>query len=76
MFRSRAPNKLCYLCLIYVTYTHSLTDHSIYRLDDRNQYEILAGDTPDIYEFVEYEWYAPVWYLETRKFLGDNFELG
>ena len=60
MLRSRAPKKLWDFCLPYVTDTPSLTTHPIYKLDGRTSYEILNGYTPNISQFVEYDWYAPV----------------
>ena len=76
MLRSRAPKKLWYLCLKYVTDTHSLTAHPIYELDGKTPYQILTEDTPDILEFVLYVWYAPVWYLDLGDFPGDDLKLG
>jgi hypothetical protein len=38
------------------------------QLHERTPYEILTGNTPDISEFVEYEWYQPVWYFEPSAF--------
>lgn len=34
----------------------------------RTPYEILTGNTPDISEFFEDEWYQPVWYYEPTAF--------
>ena len=76
MIRSRVSKKLWDLCLTYVTDTHPLTDHPIYKLGFRNPYEILTGETPDISKLVEYDWYAPVWYLDPGYFLGDDLKLG
>ena len=76
MLRSSAPNKLWDFCLMYVTDTHSLTAHNIYKLGGRTTYEILAGYTLYISEFLEYDWYAPVWYLDPGYFLGDDLKLG
>ena len=68
--------KLWDFCLTYVTDNNSLTAHPIYKLDGRTPYEILNGDMQDISKFVEYDWYAPVWYLEPGDFPGDNLKLG
>ena len=74
MLRSIAPNKLWNFCLTYVTYTHSLTDHLIYNLGGGTPYEISTRDTPDISECFEYEWCAPVWYLEPGYFPVDGLK--
>jgi len=38
------------------------------QLHGRTPYEIISGNTPDISEFLEYEWYQPVWYYEPSTF--------
>ena len=76
MLMIRASMKLWDFCLTYVTDNHSLTDHPIYKLYGRTPYEILTGDTRYISEFVEYDWYEPVWYLEPGDFPGDRLKLG
>ena len=76
MINSRAPMKLWDWCLTYVADTHSLTAHPIFKLDGRTPYEILTGNTPDISEYLEYDWYTPVWYLDPGDFPGDDRKIG
>jgi hypothetical protein len=38
------------------------------QLHNRMPCELLAGNAPDISEFLEYEWYQPVWYYDSVAF--------
>jgi hypothetical protein len=38
--------------------------------------EILTGDTPDISEYMAFQWYQPVWYLDGASFPNDKKKLG
>jgi hypothetical protein len=40
----------------------------LHRQHGRTPYEILTGDTPNLSEFLEYEWYQLVWYYEHTAF--------
>ena len=48
----------------------------MYDLKGRTPHEIVTGDTPDISEWMEYDWYQPVWYLDPGSFPGDKKKLG
>jgi hypothetical protein len=37
--------------------------------------EILTGDTPDISEYMAFQWYQPVWYLDGASFPNDKKKL-
>ena len=39
-------------------------------------YELVTGNTPGISEYVECDWYQPVWYFETNEFPEDHRLLG
>ncbi len=38
--------------------------HPIYKLQRRTPYEWVARRTPDISEYIDYQWYETIWYLD------------
>lgn len=46
------------------------------QLHGRTPYELLTGNPPDISEFLEFEWYKPIWYFEPSVFLHQEKHLG
>ncbi len=40
----------------------------LYGLHGRTPYEILTGNTPDISEYIEYEWNQPIWIFNPGTF--------
>lgn len=64
MSRTKASKRLWDYCGVYVSETRSRTAHPLYDLKGRTPIEHVTGDTPDIAEWLEYQWYAPVWYHE------------
>ncbi|MGH3054467.1 MAG: hypothetical protein ACRDL7_05760, partial [Gaiellaceae bacterium] len=76
MTRTRMPKSLWDFCMSYVCDTRCLTAHGIYSLHDRTPYELVTGDTPDISEFVEFDWYQPIWYYESTDFPNDRRLMG
>ncbi len=46
------------------------------QLHGRTPYEMLTGNTPDISEFLEFQWYQPVWYYEPGVFPHQDKLLG
>jgi hypothetical protein len=54
----------CGYLAVWVSETQSRTAHAMYDLKGQTPYEIVTGDTPDISEWMEYDWYQPVWYLD------------
>ena len=40
----------------------------MYKLHGRTPYEIVAGDTPNITEWFEYDFYQPVWFYSPAAF--------
>jgi hypothetical protein len=41
-----------------------LTAHSIPGLDGRVPSEVIEGNTPDISEYAQFDWYQYVWYFD------------
>ena len=66
--RTRASTRLWGYAAIYVAEVRSCTVHQLYELHGRTPYEIVAGDTPDIMEWLEYDFYQPVWFYSPTTF--------
>jgi hypothetical protein len=60
--RQQSPKRLWDFCGEWVSAIRRLTAHDLPSLDGRVPAEIITGNTPDISEYVEFDWYADVWY--------------
>ena len=74
--RMGVPKPLWDYLATYVADTHSRTAHPIWNLHGRTPYEITVGETPDISEWFEYEFYEPCWYLDKADFPDTKMKLG
>ncbi|EEC42806.1 predicted protein [Phaeodactylum tricornutum CCAP 1055/1] len=61
---SRAPRRLWCFCCEWVSAIRRLTAHDIPALNGRVATELLEGDTPDISEYAQFDWYEPVWFID------------
>jgi hypothetical protein len=52
------------------------TAHEIPLLEGRVPVESIEGNTPDILEYSQYNWYQYIWYHDPESFPGDNWKLG
>ncbi len=50
--------------------------NTTYSAHGRTPHEIVTGQTPDISEYVAFEWYQPVWYMDPDAFPEDKKRLG
>jgi len=74
---SRALKHLWDYCTKYHCELHNLTAHPIFILQDRTPYEWVVGRTPDISEYIDYQWYETVWYLDRdAEFPNNKKKLG
>ena len=71
-----SPARLWDYCTMYESEIMSLTASMLYQTDGRTGMEIITGNTPDISEYVEYDWYEPVWYYEQLDFPAGGRLLG
>jgi hypothetical protein len=75
--RARSPRRLWDYCGEWVAATRRLTAHDIPGLDGRVPDEIVEGNTPDISEYAQFDWYEYVWYLDPAvQFPQDARRLG
>ena len=67
MMRRNVPLRLWCYTLEYACDLESLTVPAMYRNRGRTGYEIIFGNTPDISEYVEFEFYDYCWYWDTPQ---------
>jgi hypothetical protein len=65
---TQTPKSLWDFCALYTTDLRNFIVRPLCQQHGRTPYEILAGNTPDISEFLEFEWYQSVWYYEPTAF--------
>ncbi len=68
MARTNMPKALWDICTMYTMDLCNRLEQPIPQLQGRTLYELLTGNTPDFSEFLEYEWYQPVWYYDPAPF--------
>jgi hypothetical protein len=68
MSRTQTPKQLWDFCTLYTTDLRNRIVRPLRQQHERTPYEILTGNTLDILEFLEFEWYQPVWYYEPTAF--------
>ncbi len=76
MSRRRAPKRLWDFAATYAADIRTLTAHPLYSLHDCTPYEMVTGNTPDISEWVEFDWYEPLYYYDSEAFPGDKRLIG
>jgi hypothetical protein len=76
MSRNNAPRCLWDFCTCYTAEIRCLTAQPLYSLHGRTAYELVTGDTPDISEYAEFDWYQPIWYYEGNAFPEERRLLG
>ena len=62
--RARLPKHLWDYCGEWVAAIQQLTAHDLPGLGDRVPTEMVDGHTPDISEYVQFNWYQYVWYYD------------
>jgi hypothetical protein len=74
---SRAPKRLWCFCTEWVLAVRRLTALSLPALNGRVATELLEGETPDISEYAQFDWYEPVWFIDpTSSFPEPKRKLG
>ena len=64
MHRSKCSPRLWDYCLQYSSEIRSRTAYGKKNQKGRTGYEIITGNTPDISEWIQFEWYQPVWFID------------
>ena len=77
MIKSGSPKKLWDDCLVLESYIRSNTAHDIYMLHGEVPETIMSGETSDISQFCEFEWYEWVKFRDSAvQFPEDSLVLG
>jgi hypothetical protein len=76
MSRTHTPKKLWDYCLTYVCELRNRLALPLYQLHGRTPHEVLTGNTPDISEYLEFEWYQPIWVYDTTAFPEQRRTIG
>lgn len=77
MQRARSPKRLWDYCGEWVLAIRRLTAHDITSLHDRVPCEVVEGNTPDISEYAQFDWYQYIWYHDPAvQFPEDAQKLG
>ena len=75
--RARSPKRLWDFCGEWVAAIRRLTAHDIPALQGRVPSEVIEGNTPDISEYAQFDWYQHVWYIDPAvQFPDDSRKLG
>jgi hypothetical protein len=64
MSKTGAPKRLWDFCTQYQCKLRNVIAHSHYKLQGRTPYEMVVGRTPDISEYLDFQWYETIWYLD------------
>ena len=63
-------------CSCYAAEIKCLTVQPLHSLHGHTAYELVTGNTPDVSEYLEFEWYQLIWYYETHAFPEDKRLIG
>ena len=76
MQNTKTPLRLWDMCATYIAELRCLTAQPLYSLHGRMPFKLLTGNTPDISEYIAYEWYQPVWYHDSTSFPNTSKQIG
>jgi hypothetical protein len=76
MGRTKTPKRLWDFCSRYVSEVRSLTAQPLFSLHGSTPFELVTGNTPDISEYLAFEWYQPVYYYDQITFPNQRKLLG
>ena len=76
MARTNAPKKLWDFCATYTADLRNRLALPLFQLHGRTPIEALTGNTPDISEFLEFDWYQPVWIYDSAPFPEQRRNIG
>jgi hypothetical protein len=74
MSRTKASKRLWDFAANYVCDIRCRTARPLWKLMGRTPWEVVTGSTPDISEWIEFDWYQPVWYHDPGDFPNNDLE--
>jgi len=72
MDRTNTPGEFWDFCVKYVVELRNRLARPLSRLNGRTPQELITGNTPDISELIEFEWFQPIWYFKPCEFPHQN----
>ena len=72
MEKTRAPKRLWDYCTLYHSEIRNFTAHPLFMLQGRTPYELVTGNTPDISEYTDFNWYENIWYHDQEATFPDD----
>lgn len=77
LFLSHTPRVFWCYCGKLVLRIRGFIARPLFSMQRRTGYELVTGNTPDITEYVEFDWYQPVWYYDqVVQFPEEKRDLG
>ena len=76
MYKSRCPKRFWDYCGEWVSAIRRFAAHNISSLNGTNPYEHIHARTADISEYVQFDWYQFVWFIEPSDGLEPKKGLG
>ena len=67
MKKTNTPVRLWDYCWEYATSLKVLTASKHFMLDERTPFEKVYGHTPNITEYIQYQWYEWIWYYDIME---------
>ena len=64
LMKTNTPKRLWDYCMIYQCKLCNLIVHLHCKSHGRIPYEIVKSQTPDISEYLDFQWYQTIWYLD------------
>lgn len=72
LLRARSPKRLWDFCGEWVAAIRCLTAHDIPALQGHVPSEAIEGNTPNVSEYAQFDWYQHVWYIEPAVQFPDD----
>jgi hypothetical protein len=74
MSRMKASKHLWDFAANYVCNICCRTARPLWKLMGQTPWEVVTGTTPDILEWIEFDWYQPVWYQDPGDFPNNDLK--
>jgi hypothetical protein len=76
MYKSKCPKRFWCYCGEWISAIRRFIAHNIPALAGTNPYELIHARTADISEYVQFDWYQFVWFLEPSDGLTPRRSIG
>jgi len=76
MSDTKTPKPLWDFCAQYAAEVRCITAQPLFNLHGRTPYEIVTGNTPDRSEYLQFNWYQPLFYYDPTDFPEDRELIG